>query len=87
MQGYVPDLAINNGQAEHRRKSARWVDKQMEDVAHTLFIVRQGLEHNVGPSAGYRQPEKIDGSEATVDPDEFRESVRKQGRRLRAGAE
>jgi hypothetical protein len=84
--GYVPETALVDGKAEHHRDSARWVDQQMENVAKTLFIVRQGLEHNVGPAAGYRQPQTL-GSDAIVTVDDFHAAVENQAQRLRQGAE
>lgn len=84
--GYVPELAVASDQADKRRDSARWVAKQLHDVAHTLFLVRQGLEAHVGPGPGFRQSQTL-GSDAIISLDEFTEALDNQGRRLKAGAE
>lgn len=81
-----PEIAIESGQAESRRDYARWVVDELERAAKILSTVQQGLEVNVGPGPGYRQPQTL-GSDALVTLDDFRSSVQNQQDRLRAGIE
>lgn len=84
--GYVPELAIESGRAKRARESARWVAKQIQDAAQTMFVVRQGLEAHVGPGPGYRQPQTL-GSDAFISLEELGSSLIKQAERLHRGEE
>ena len=84
--GYVPELAIESERAESRRAYAEWVGRELAVVAKRLDHVRQGLERNVGPTQGYRQPESL-GSDAFVTVDEFAQARENQANRLKRGAE
>jgi len=83
-----PEVAIESDRAEHYRQYARWVAAEMGRVARKMDRLRQGLEHNVGPTPGYRQPHSITlGSEAYISNVDFQESLANQGERLRQGTE
>ena len=71
---------------QHRRESARYAAKELDRVARKLDRLRQWLEHDVGPTTGYRQPQSI-GSDAIVTVMEFAQAVEKQRDRLKRGEE
>lgn len=79
-------LAAESELARRRRAYARWVVKEMVRAGIAVDRVHQGLERNVGPGPGYRQPQTI-GSNAVVTLAEYGESLRKQAERLARGTE
>lgn len=79
-------LATESELARRRRGYARWVGKETIRAAIVLDRLRQGLERNVGPGPGFRQPQTI-GSNAVVTLAEYSESLRKQAERLARGVE
>lgn len=81
-----PEVAIESDHAASRREYARWVAREVRRAAKILAQVQQGLERNVGPGGGYRQPTTI-GSDAIVTITELTVSIENQAARLRAGNE
>jgi hypothetical protein len=79
-------LAVDSDRARSRRDYARWVASELARAAKIVARVEQGLERNVGPGVGYRQPRSL-GSDALVTVDDFTESLQNQGVRLARGAE
>jgi hypothetical protein len=79
-------LAAESELARRRREYARWVVKEIARAGRGVDRVRQGLERNVGPGPGYRQPQSI-GSNAVVTMVEYAYSLRKQAERLERGTE
>lgn len=80
------ELAVDSDVARRRREYARWVVKEITRAGRGVDRVRQGLERNVGPGPGYRQPQTL-GSNAVVTLVEYAESLRKQAERLARGIE
>lgn len=78
--------ALESKVLQHRRESTRYAAKELQRVARKLDRLRQWLEHDVGPTAGYRQPQSI-GTDAVVTVIEFAQSVEKQRERLKKGDE
>jgi hypothetical protein len=81
-----PEVAIESDHAESRRAYARWVASELARAAKILARVEQGLERNVGPTPGYRQPVSI-GSDAIVTVTELTFSLERQAERMKAGNE
>jgi hypothetical protein len=79
-------IAAESELARRRRAYARWVVKEVIQAGIAVDRVRQGLERNVGPGPGYRQPQSI-GTNAVVTIIEYSESLRKQSERLARGEE
>jgi hypothetical protein len=84
--GYPPEVAIESKYHEARRSYARWVIGEVRLAAEILARIALELDENVGPTAGYRQPETI-GTDAVVSFDEFVEARENQATRLKAGIE
>jgi hypothetical protein len=78
--------AVESKVLQHRRESTRYAAKEIQRVAHKLDRLRQWLEHDIGPVAGYRQPQSI-GTDAIVSVFEFAQAVEKQRDRLKRGEE
>lgn len=79
-------LAVDSDLARRRREYARWVAKEVARAARLVDRVAAGLERNVGPGPGYRQPDGV-SSDAVISATEFADARRKQAERLRAGSE
>jgi hypothetical protein len=80
-------LAVDSDYAASRRDYARWVAGEIEKVSRRVDRVRQGLERNVGPTPGFRQPKDTGNGRTKVTADELTVSLLYQGIRLRRGAE
>lgn len=80
-------LAAESVYAASRRHYARWVASELGAVLRRLDRVRQGLEQNVGPTAGFRQPETAAPGILGLSSEDFHMARAKQAERLRAGQE
>jgi hypothetical protein len=79
-------LAVDSAYAASRRNYARGVARDLRQAFRAIDRVLQSLERNVGPTAGYRQPDALHRL-ADVSMKEFEEARVKQAGRLSGGEE
>lgn len=77
--------AIRDTANERLRKYARRVGADVDRIARTAGVIRDGLVNDIGPTPGFRQPRRARGG--WVSQDELTESLRNQADRLAAGGE
>lgn len=76
--------ALGLTENERRRRHARRIGRDLDRLARDVAQIRGGLEANVGPTPGFRQPTKARG---WISGNELAESLAKQEARLRIGVE